>query len=137
MSLAQQLRDTMGVSDEDCLMLDAAERIEKLEYALQRIRDCDFVITLPDRMNAVRAIAEEALKWKKGKMIFEHKHKSCELMSDLSADLLLPGEEAFCCICCDCECQKNKITTEESSALGATDKDSLTVDHVPDARKKV
>jgi hypothetical protein len=64
MSLVQQLRDTakMGVSDEDCLMLDAANWIEKLEYALQRIRDCDFVITLPDRINAVRAIAREALE---------------------------------------------------------------------------
>jgi hypothetical protein len=64
MSLVQQLRDTvkMGVSDEDCLMLDAADWIEKLEYALERIRDCDFVITLPDRMDAVRAIAREALE---------------------------------------------------------------------------
>jgi hypothetical protein len=64
MSLMQQLRDTakMGVSDEHCLMLDAADRIEKLEYALERIRDCDFVITLPDRMDAVRAIAREALE---------------------------------------------------------------------------
>jgi hypothetical protein len=32
---------------------------------------------------------------------------------------------------------KWKTTTEESSALGATDKDSLTVDHFADARKKV
>jgi hypothetical protein len=64
MSLVQQLRDTakMGVSDDDCLMLDAADWIEKLEYALERIRDCDFVITLPDRMDAVRAIAREALE---------------------------------------------------------------------------
>jgi hypothetical protein len=52
----------MGVSDEDCLLLDAADWIEKLEYALERIRDCDFVITLPDRMDAVRAIAREALE---------------------------------------------------------------------------
>lgn len=52
----------MGVSDEDCLMLDAADRIEKLEGALKRIRDCDWVITLPDRMDAVRAIAREALE---------------------------------------------------------------------------
>jgi cell division protein FtsB len=36
-------------------------RVDKLEQALQRIRDCDFVITLPDRMDAVRAIAREAL----------------------------------------------------------------------------
>jgi hypothetical protein len=43
--------------------LDEAEaRIEKLKAALKRIRDCDFIITLPDRMDAVRAIAREALK---------------------------------------------------------------------------
>ena len=30
--------------------------------ALERIRDCEFVITLPDRMDAVRAIAREALE---------------------------------------------------------------------------
>lgn len=64
MNLVKQLRDTaeMGVSDEDCLMLEAADEIEKLREALQRIRDCDFVITLPDRMDAVRVIAREALK---------------------------------------------------------------------------
>jgi hypothetical protein len=64
MNLVQQLRDIakMGVSDEDCLMLEAADQIEKLREALQRIRDCDFVITLPDRMDAVRAIAREALE---------------------------------------------------------------------------
>jgi hypothetical protein len=64
MSLAQQLRDTakMGVSDEDRLILEAIYRIRKLEAALMRIRDCDFVITLPDRMDAVRAIAREALE---------------------------------------------------------------------------
>jgi hypothetical protein len=37
-------------------------KIFKLEEALKRIRDCDFVITLPDRMDAVRAIAREALE---------------------------------------------------------------------------
>lgn len=37
-------------------------RIEKLELALKRIRDCDWVITLPDRMDAVRTIAREALQ---------------------------------------------------------------------------
>ena len=64
MNLVQQLRDTaeMGVSDEDCLMLEAADEIKKLREALQRIRDCDFVITLPDRMDAVRQIAREALE---------------------------------------------------------------------------
>jgi len=38
------------------------EQVYKLEAALKRIRDCDFVITLPDRMDAVRAIAREALE---------------------------------------------------------------------------
>ena len=64
MNLVQQLRDIakMGVSDEDCLMLEAADQIEKLSNALQRIQDCDWVITLPDRMDAVRQIAREALE---------------------------------------------------------------------------
>jgi hypothetical protein len=43
--------------------LDEAEvRVKHLEYALERIRDCNFTITLPDRMDAVRAIAREALE---------------------------------------------------------------------------
>lgn len=43
-------------------LAEAEKRIEMLTFALERIRDCDFVITLPDRMDAVRAIAREALK---------------------------------------------------------------------------
>ena len=43
-------------------LAEADARIDKLEGALQQIRDCDFVITLPDRMDAVRAIAREALE---------------------------------------------------------------------------
>ena len=35
---------------------------KQLRAALERIRDCNFVITLPDRMDAVRAIAREALE---------------------------------------------------------------------------
>lgn len=65
MSLSDDLRDACrngGVCDEDCLVLQAADRIEKLEHALERIRDCNFIITLPDRMDAVRAIAREALE---------------------------------------------------------------------------
>jgi hypothetical protein len=64
-SLSDDLREACrngGVCDEDCLVLEAADRIEKLEEALKRIRDCDWVITLPDRMDAVRAIAQEALE---------------------------------------------------------------------------
>jgi hypothetical protein len=41
---------------------EAEKRVEMLAFALERIRDCDFVITLPDRMDAVRAIAQEALE---------------------------------------------------------------------------
>lgn len=36
--------------------------VHKLRAALERIRDCNFIITLPDRMDAVRAIAREALE---------------------------------------------------------------------------
>ena len=44
------------------------EQRDRLAEALREIADCDFVITLPDRMDAVRAIAREALgdiKWHK------------------------------------------------------------------------
>ena len=41
---------------------DAEKQIEHLTFALERIRDCDWVITLPDRMDAVRTIAREALQ---------------------------------------------------------------------------
>lgn len=34
----------------------------KLRAALERLRDCDFVVTPMDRMDAVRDIAREALK---------------------------------------------------------------------------
>lgn len=43
-------------------LAEAEKRIEMLTFALERISDCDFVITLPDRMDAVRAIAREALE---------------------------------------------------------------------------
>ena len=45
-------------------MEKAIAAIERLRHALERIRDCDFVITLPDRMDAVRKIAREALETK-------------------------------------------------------------------------
>ena len=37
------------------------QQLAELREALTRIRDCDWVITLPDRMDAVREIAREAL----------------------------------------------------------------------------
>lgn len=38
------------------------QRISTLESALIRLRDCDWTISLPDRMDAVREIAREALE---------------------------------------------------------------------------
>lgn len=38
------------------------QKIQKMRSALERLRDCDWVITLPDRMDAVREIAKEALQ---------------------------------------------------------------------------
>lgn len=37
------------------------ERIERLRTEMIRLRDCDWVITLPDRMDAVREIARNAI----------------------------------------------------------------------------
>lgn len=53
--------------DVTCLRLEKITapmlaRLEKFEAALECIRDCDWVITLPDRMDAVRQIAREALQ---------------------------------------------------------------------------
>lgn len=55
--LAQSIVETLQRS-----IMEADARIDKLEAVLERIRDCDFFITLPDRMDAVRAIAREALE---------------------------------------------------------------------------
>jgi hypothetical protein len=54
-----KLQDTLAI---------AIEQRDRLAEALREIADCDFVITLPDRMDAVRAIAREALgdiRWHK------------------------------------------------------------------------
>jgi ribosomal protein L1 len=45
----------------DSEVYELREKIAKLESALIRLRDCDWVITLPDRMDGVRKIAREAL----------------------------------------------------------------------------
>ena len=42
--------------------LKAYNKMNQCKDALQRIRDCDWAITLPDRMDAVRKIAREALE---------------------------------------------------------------------------
>ena len=38
------------------------EQRDRMAEALQKLADCDWVITLPDRMDAVRKIANEALQ---------------------------------------------------------------------------
>lgn len=50
------------IQKDDHLIAKIYNQMKKYKHALERIRDCDFVITLPDRMDAVRAIAREALK---------------------------------------------------------------------------
>jgi hypothetical protein len=40
---------------------------ERLKTALETLRDCDWVISLPDRMDAVRDIARKALEGDDGK----------------------------------------------------------------------
>ena len=56
------LMSTFGPTCLYCSLPSKTKRIKKLEFALERIRDCDWTITLPDRMDAVRAIAREALE---------------------------------------------------------------------------
>lgn len=57
---------TFGLSCDRCDheddVLELQERIKRLETALECIRDDDWVTTLPDPMDAVRAIAREALE---------------------------------------------------------------------------
>ena len=68
MSLSDDLRDACrngGVCDEDCLVLEAADRLEKLEHALKCIRDCDWPGPLPlvlSRADWMQNIAKEALE---------------------------------------------------------------------------
>lgn len=59
--------ETLGeVEDERDKAMEDANYAEKessrMRAALQRLADCDWVITLPDRMDAVRKIARDALK---------------------------------------------------------------------------
>ena len=43
-------------------MQELIDKLKKYEDALLKLRDCDWVITLPDRMDGVRAIARQALE---------------------------------------------------------------------------
>ena len=53
------VKDTVKVKRE---VVRVTEQRDRLAEALQKLADCDWVITLPDRMDAVREIANEALK---------------------------------------------------------------------------
>jgi len=46
----------------DAKLATVTEQRDKLAEALRKLADCDWVITLPNRMDAVRTIAAEALK---------------------------------------------------------------------------
>ena len=52
-------------SDGDWVCAEFAEELERelnaAMSALERLRDCDWVISLPDRMDAVRDIARDAI----------------------------------------------------------------------------
>lgn len=61
------LIETNGRAIREFDRAEAAEAREKvLREALTRLRDCDWVITLPDRMDAVRDIACKALEATRG-----------------------------------------------------------------------
>ena len=61
------LRDTMRERDAAAAELATErEKVRVLRLACERLRDCDWVISLPDRMDAVREIAREALKKMEG-----------------------------------------------------------------------
>lgn len=42
-------------------LAEQTKRAEVMQNALERLRDCDWTISLPDRMDAVRELAREAL----------------------------------------------------------------------------
>jgi hypothetical protein len=52
MAQAEHERDCADAAENRCLIM---------RVALERLRDCDFIISLPDRMDSVREIARHAL----------------------------------------------------------------------------
>jgi hypothetical protein len=53
----------IDISDElETELAAMTKQRDELAEALQKLADCDWVITLPNRMDAVRTIANEALK---------------------------------------------------------------------------
>lgn len=62
LSLVADIRVAVGDPRGRLMQDELVERCRKMREALERLRDCDWVITLPDRMDAVRGIAREALE---------------------------------------------------------------------------
>lgn len=58
-AMIDELRHERNVLQKICA--ERSEEIERLSEALTRLRDCDWTISLPDRMDAVRDIARAAL----------------------------------------------------------------------------
>ena len=58
----EALARTMRIQNMQRELIAQDQKIQKMRSALERIRDCDWMITLPDRMDAVREIAKEALQ---------------------------------------------------------------------------
>ena len=62
--LGQLINAPLGQSIRKSLMQKVPELLAenaKMREALEKLRDCDWVITLPDRMDGVREIARNAL----------------------------------------------------------------------------
>jgi hypothetical protein len=51
-----------GIDYATVKLITVTEQRDRLAEALQKLADCDWEITLPDRMDAVRTIANEALQ---------------------------------------------------------------------------
>lgn len=51
-----------AITDQQARIAELEQQLAELRKALTRIRDCDWVITLPDRMDAVRDMARAALQ---------------------------------------------------------------------------
>lgn len=58
----EALSRTMRIQNMQRELIAQDQKIQKMRSALERLRDCDWMISLPDRMDAVREIAKEALQ---------------------------------------------------------------------------
>jgi hypothetical protein len=65
-AMTEQRDRLQKIVDEQCrfssVCREYREQRDRLAEALRKLADCDWVITLPDRMDAVRTIANEALQ---------------------------------------------------------------------------